>query len=125
VTIAVEADPDLPACPVDRDLFARAIENLAQNAFEAMPDGGTLDVRVARAEAGVVVRVADTGAGMDARTAERVFDEFFTTKTTGSGLGLPFVRRVIEAHGGSVALTSRVGRGTVVDLRLPAAHRSP
>lgn len=124
VAVTSAADEGLPPCPVDRDLFARALENLARNAFEAMPEGGSLDVRVVRAEAGVVVRVADTGAGMDARTAERVFDEFFTTKTSGSGLGLPFVRRVIEAHGGSVALTSLVGRGTVVEMRLPASTLS-
>ena len=62
----------------------------------------------------------DTGEGMDARTRERAFDEFFTTKATGSGLGLAFVRRVVEAHGGEVSLTSREGRGTIVSLRLPA-----
>lgn len=119
VEVRVASDEDLPRCAVDRDLFARALENLARNAIEAMPDGGTLDVRVARDETGVIVRVSDTGTGMDPRTVERAFDEFYTTKASGSGLGLPFVRRVLEAHGGSVALTSRVGRGTVVELRLP------
>jgi two-component system, NtrC family, sensor histidine kinase HydH len=67
------------------------------------------------------VSVEDTGEGMDARTRERAFDEFFTTKATGSGLGLAFVRRVVEAHGGEVSLTSREGRGTIVSLRLPAS----
>jgi signal transduction histidine kinase len=125
VEVRVRAEEGLPRCALDRDLFARALENLARNALEAMPESGALDVSVARAEGGVTVRVADTGAGMDARTAERFFDDFFTTKTTGSGLGLPFVRRVIEAHGGSVALTSLLGRGTVVELRLPASPETP
>jgi signal transduction histidine kinase len=58
---------------------------------------------------------------MDARRAERAFDDFFTTKTTGSGLGLAFVRRVALAHGGNVSLASRPGEGTRVELRLPAA----
>ncbi|MFT3770122.1 MAG: ATP-binding protein [Minicystis sp.] len=125
VEVRVSADDALPPCPVDRDLFARALENLARNAIEAMPAGGAIEVRVERADADVIVRVTDTGAGVDARTAERVFDDFFTTKASGSGLGLPFVRRVIEAHGGSVALTSRVGRGTVVELRLSASPIHP
>ena len=80
-------------------------------------------MRTARPEGteppGVVVLVEDTGAGMDARTRERAFDEFFTTKSAGSGLGLSFVRRVVEAHGGRVTISSEHGRGTVVRLRLP------
>jgi len=66
-----------------------------------------------------VVSVEDTGVGMDARTREHAFDEFFTTKPTGSGLGLSFVRRVVEAHGGLVSIASQQGRGTVVRIRLP------
>jgi signal transduction histidine kinase len=61
---------------------------------------------------------------MDARRAERAFDDFYTTKATGSGLGLAFVRRVALAHGGSVSLTSRPGEGTRVELRLPALRAS-
>ena len=113
----------LPKCSGDYDLLANALENLVRNACEAMPQGGTLTVRTRREAldgAGVVLSVEDTGEGMDARTRERAFDEFFTTKASGSGLGLAFVRRVVEAHGGEVSLTSREGRGTIVSLRLPA-----
>jgi signal transduction histidine kinase len=67
----------------------------------------------------VFLSVEDTGKGMNSRTAERVFDDFFTTKETGTGLGLAFVRRVTEAHGGEISLTSREGIGTRVRLRLP------
>lgn len=70
------------------------------------------------------MEVEDTGEGMDARTRERAFDDFFTTKASGSGLGLAFVRRVVEAHGGEVLLTSREGRGTVVRMRLPVTDAS-
>jgi signal transduction histidine kinase len=115
--------PELPPCSGDYDLLANALENLVRNAYEAMPQGGTLTVRTQREEpegTGVVLSVEDTGEGMDARARERAFDEFFTTKASGSGLGLAFVRRVVEAHGGEVALTSREGRGTIVRLRLPA-----
>jgi two-component system, NtrC family, sensor histidine kinase HydH len=120
VAVELRVDEPLPPCEADGDLLSRALENLVRNAAEAMPGGGTVTVTAEREGGhGVVVRVADTGAGMDARTRERVFDDFFTTKATGSGLGLPFVQRVAEAHGGSVSLRSREGRGTVVELHLP------
>jgi two-component system, NtrC family, sensor histidine kinase HydH len=120
---------DLPPCLADRELVARALENLVQNAIEAMPSGGSLVVRAEPLGAGplpsaVELSVEDSGPGIDARTRERVFDDFFTTKTTGSGLGLAFVRRVAEAHGGRVTLESELGRGTKVALRLPLAGRA-
>jgi signal transduction histidine kinase len=119
--VRVTIDDDLPSCSADRDLLARALENLVKNAFEAMPEGGALTVSVAREGAAhVQIRVADTGIGMNVRTREHIFDDFYTTKATGSGLGLPFVKRVIEAHGGDVTLVSEVGRGSVFTLRLPA-----
>jgi signal transduction histidine kinase len=128
-TVRVTLADDLPVCAADRDLLARALENLVKNAFEAMPDGGALTVSVESPIEGegdrrIAIRIADTGAGMNARTREKIFDDFYTTKATGSGLGLPFVRRVIEAHGGDVTLTSEVGRGSVFTLRLPA-FRAP
>jgi signal transduction histidine kinase len=125
VLLVHELASGLPPCAGDEDLLANALENLVRNAFEAMPGGGTLTVRTRAEGAGVVLSVEDTGEGMDARTRERAFDEFFTTKATGSGLGLAFVRRVLEAHGGSVSLTSGEGRGTIVRLHLPGASVPP
>ncbi|HSP77225.1 MAG TPA: ATP-binding protein [Myxococcaceae bacterium] len=116
-----ELATELPHCQGDWDLLANALENLVRNALEAMPRGGTLTVRTTVEGTGVVLVVEDTGEGMDAPTRERAFDDFFTTKATGSGLGLAFVRRVVEAHGGQVTLTSREGRGTIVTLHLPAS----
>ena len=119
-----ELAADLPRCQGDRDLLANALENLVRNAFEAMPRGGTLTVRTRREGTYVALFVEDTGEGMNARTRERAFDDFYTTKTTGSGLGLAFVRRVVEAHGGRVTLTSHEGRGTTVRVHLPASDAS-
>jgi two-component system, NtrC family, sensor histidine kinase HydH len=117
-------DPDLPDCPADGDLLASAVDNLVRNSLEAMPRGGTLVVRTesSRVNGRTCVRLAveDDGDGMDARTAERAFDDFFTTKPHGGGFGLAFVRRVAEAHGGDVRLHSVLGRGTTVELLLPA-----
>jgi two-component system, NtrC family, sensor histidine kinase HydH len=119
VTLRKELSPDVPECTGDEDLLANALENLVRNAFEAMPDGGTLTVRTRQEGDAVEVSVEDTGGGMDARTRERAFDDFFTTKATGSGMGLAFVRRVAEAHGGTASLTSGEGHGTILRLRLP------
>jgi signal transduction histidine kinase len=126
VNVALDLPDALPECDVDADLVASALENIVRNAYEAMPGGGSLNVRTrvdapAAGETTVVVRVEDTGEGMDARRAERAFDDFFTTKATGSGLGLAFVRRVALAQGGNVSLASRPGEGTTVELRFPTA----
>jgi two-component system sensor histidine kinase HydH len=127
VRVALDLLEPLPECEADADLVASALENVVRNACEAMPRGGVLHVRTrievaVAAERAVVVRIEDTGEGMDARRAERAFDEFFTTKATGSGLGLAFVRRVALAHRGSVSLASRPGEGTAVELRIPTGE---
>jgi signal transduction histidine kinase len=127
IEVQVLADDSLPVV-ADRDLLGRALENLLRNAAEAMENGGKLTVRARKtnlpeAAGGVEISVEDSGAGMDARASERAFDDFFTTKPTGSGLGLAFVQRVSDAHGGSVSLSSKVGCGTVVTLRLPSSQR--
>lgn len=115
--IRCELAGGLPAIQLDVDLISNALENLLRNAAEAMPRGGTITVRTGQeSEQELFVSVEDTGEGMDARTRERAFDDFFTTKSAGSGLGLAFVRRVMEAHGGSVQLSSGEGRGTTVRL---------
>jgi signal transduction histidine kinase len=104
-------------------MLARVLENLVRNAIEAMPSGGAVTVRTARSSSGgrdgILIAVEDSGHGMDARTKDLALDDFFTTKAHGSGLGLAFVRRVAEAHGGDVLIASTEGRGTVVTVRLP------
>lgn len=124
VTLRAELAADLPKTQMDKDLVATSLENVLRNAYEAMPSGGTVTVRTERVEdgsGGVAVSVEDEGEGMDARLLERAADEFFTTKATGSGLGLSFAERVAEVHGGTLRLTSRAGKGTVVRLSLPEA----
>jgi signal transduction histidine kinase len=126
VAVELELQSQLPACALDRELFGVALENLLSNAIEAMPDGGTLTLRTARAERGaetkrVVVSVEDTGRGMSPRQVERAFDEFFSTKKSGGGLGLALVKRVVDAHGGTVQLSSHLGEGTHVMMNFPLA----
>lgn len=125
IEIRVDLAPESPRVSADADLLSYALENVVRNAAEAMPDGGTLTVSTELASPRSVgrpracIRVTDTGQGMDVRVQERAFDPFYTTKSEGSGLGLPFVARVARAHGGDVSITSGLGLGTTVELELP------
>lgn len=119
VRLTARLAPSIPACNADPELLSAALDNLIGNAREAMPAGGVVTVSTEQTEDGIWIGVADTGEGMDARTRERAFDELFTTRANGSGLGLAFVRRVVEAHGGRVTLKSELSRGTEVRLLVP------
>ncbi|MFO0598138.1 MAG: ATP-binding protein [Myxococcaceae bacterium] len=122
VSIITELAEPAPPLKADADLVASALENLVKNAFEAMPQGGTLTVRTLLTEDDeprLKLEVTDTGQGLDARAMEQAFELFFTTKATGSGLGLAFVRQVARAHGGDATLQSAEGKGTTVSLLLP------
>jgi two-component system sensor histidine kinase HydH len=116
--------PGLLMLKGDGDLLASALENLVKNALEAMPDGGVLTVGTrleADDVASAVLSVQDQGVGMDARAREQAFELFFTTKATGSGLGLAFVQQVAQAHRGQVRLVSSEAQGTLVEVMLPLA----
>jgi len=112
-------DPELPRCMADAELLLIAIENVLRNAREVVGADGRIEIVTCRTGHAVAITIADNGPGMDPRTRERVFDDFFTTKAMGSGLGLSYVRRVLEAHNGQVALESAIGKGTRVTLELP------
>lgn len=114
-----ELHADLPLCQADADLITIAVENVLRNAEEALRDGGRITLRTTHSGDTVTLDVEDDGSGMDARTRDQAFDDFYTTKATGTGLGLAFVRRVVEAHDGRVALVSIEGSGTRVTMTLP------
>ena len=116
---------DLPTVLLDRESFHGALLNLVLNAQQAMPQGGQLVVRTYGTADGVALDLIDTGCGMDENTREHVFDAFFSTRSGGSGLGLPTARKIIEAHGGSIALQSELGRGTQSTIKLPMPARLP
>ncbi len=116
---------DLPTVLLDRESFHGALLNLLLNAHQAMPEGGQLVVRTYGTAEGVALDLIDTGHGMDEHTAAQVFNAFFSTKSGGSGLGLPTARKIIEAHGGSIALQSQLGHGTRLTVKLPVPARLP
>jgi signal transduction histidine kinase len=109
---------DLPLVPLDREMFKLALLNLLLNAEQAMPTGGELTIQAAPAPGGVCLSLIDTGKGMTPEVAAKIFRPFFSTKATGSGLGLPTTRRIIEAHGGTIEVQSEVDRGTKFTIHL-------
>ena len=123
VEISPHLAPDLPAVRLDRALFRQALLNLALNARQAMPKGGLLELQTRWRDGHAELDLIDNGAGMDEATVARIFDAFFSTKPAGSGLGLPTVRRIVEAHGGRIEVESAPGRGTRFTISLPPADR--
>jgi signal transduction histidine kinase len=116
-------DPDLPSIQLNAETLQAALVNLVKNALEAMESGGQLTARTRTTRQGVALDLIDTGVGMDERTAMKMFDAFYTTKSGGSGLGLPTARRIIEAHGGRISVHSEVGVGTQFTLEFPTPAR--
>lgn len=109
----------LPPVLVDRTLIARALANIVENALHAMPGRGALTLDSAVDDDFVVVTVRDSGVGMDEDALARVFEPYFSTKTTGTGLGLPIALRNVELNGGTLEVESAKGAGTTVRMKLP------
>ena len=112
---------DMPCVSVDERMMRQVFLNLALNAVQAMPQGGTLRIASSRSAEGMgaTVEFTDTGAGIPPALRERLFEPFFTTKATGTGLGLAIVRRTLRAHGGDITIDSPAQGGTTLRMVLP------
>lgn len=125
VVIAVDGSPQVGEIMVDPVRIREVVSNVVVNALRAMPDGGALQVRVAREGPDAVVEVKDTGMGIAPEEVGEVFERFRKGSTSaGSGLGLTISRDLVEAHGGSISIDSQVAAGTTVVVRLPAVRIS-
>ena len=112
-----------PKILLDEKLFKQVLINLVQNAIVAMPDGGELFFSTRITGDKYLISVADTGIGMDSETASRIFEPYFTTKVTGTGLGLTMVYKVIKEFGGDIEVESYEGKGTIFTISLPIPQR--
>lgn len=121
VRFEVSGVAGLPPIRADRHQLKQVFLNLVMNAIHAMPDGGTVSISATVAGAMAHLEVADTGAGIAPEMLPRLFEPFFTTRRDGSGIGLAIVRKIVEDHGGTVAITSQPGQGTRVTLTWPIA----
>jgi len=119
IRVDVDVPPDLPLVVADRTLIARALINIVENAIHAMAGAGALRIAARASDSVVRIQVADTGVGMDAEALARAFEPYFSTKTTGTGLGLPIAKRNVELSGGTISVTSEREIGTTVELTLP------
>jgi PAS domain S-box-containing protein len=119
VTVRTEFDPLLPLIQADEGQLWQAILNLIRNALEAMPEGGTLTVGTARRGSSIVLTLSDTGKGISERDQEQIFKPFFSTKPSGTGLGLPLAQQIVAEHGGSIRCENTSDKGTTFVIELP------
>jgi signal transduction histidine kinase len=120
VTVRDECAVSLPDINADQGMLMQAVLNLAINALQAMPEGGTLRLGCrTTSNRRVELFVEDTGIGIEPDNLPRIFDLYFTTKEKGSGIGLSMVFRIVQLHDGEVEVQSTPGRGTTFRLMFP------
>lgn len=119
ITTRLVLAEELPMLRVDGDQMKQAVYNLIKNAFQAMGTTGRLTITTEADDYEIRIIVADTGKGISRESMGRIFEPYYTTKATGTGLGLLIVRRIVREHGGELAVTSEAGVGTTITMHLP------
>ena len=119
ITVKYSIGEDFPKLKADQSYLQRILTNLANNAIQAMPNGGKLTVAASRKNGKATITVEDTGEGIPENVRSKLFTPLVTTKLTGHGFGLAAVKRFTEALGGTVTFESEVGKGTKFTIELP------
>jgi signal transduction histidine kinase len=119
IVVEQELRSDLPLLQLDRDQMKQAFYNVIKNSLEAVHRHGALRIRTDLDDTHVIIQFVDSGGGMSAEKLSRVFEPYFTTKPSGTGLGLLIVRRIVREHGGELSIESTEGKGLTVTIRLP------
>ena len=123
IVVEQELRSDLPLVDIDRDQMKQAFYNVIKNSFEAMKSRGSLRIRTDKDDSHVIIKFTDTGGGISPENLSRVFEPYFTTKTSGTGLGLLIVRRIVREHGGELSIESSEGKGLALTIRLPLVDK--
>ena len=116
--------PDALTIKADGDLIKQAVLNIVINGIQAMPRGGALQLSARREDGLVEIDVHDQGAGIPPEIGDKVFNLYFTTKKSGSGIGLAMAYRVVQLHNGTMDFESQPGQGTTFHLRFPASEQA-
>ena len=130
IEVTLEVRSKVASAMVDADLLRQAVINLVTNAIQAVPRGGKVAVRLAQEEVSagrgfIRIDVVDDGPGIPAPARDRIFEPFFSTRASGSGLGLSIVKRIVEAHKGELTVKSEQGKGTAFTIRFPVEPGPP
>ena len=123
MVVEQELRADLPLLRLDRGQMKQAFYNVIKNSLEAMKRHGTLRIRTDLDDTHVIVTFIDTGGGMSTENLSRVFEAYFTTKPSGTGLGLLIVRRIVREHGGELSIETTQGKGLTLRIRLPYVEK--
>jgi len=123
VSVYKNYSPDIRPFPFDAELMERVVYNLLLNAAQASPPDGAITIKTRPTDDSVEISVIDRGAGIDPKHRESIFNPFFTTKPDGVGLGLAIVSKIVDQHGGRMAVESELGKGSVFHLYLPLRPR--
>jgi signal transduction histidine kinase len=119
ITLQKKYETGVPEAPVDPTQIKQVFLNILMNAVESMPDGGKLDVQIQYIDGSVKIYIVDAGKGMKQGVLQNIYDPFFTTKPSGTGVGLSVSLKIIEDHGGTIDAISEQGKGTTMLLTLP------
>ena len=119
ITLQKKYETGVPEAPVDPTQIKQVFLNILMNAVESMPDGGKLDVKIKYIDGSVKIYIVDAGKGMKQGVLQNIYDPFFTTKPSGTGVGLSVSLKIIEDHGGTIDAISEQGKGTTMLLTLP------
>jgi len=124
IETVLEFDSSPVSGMLDEASIRAATLNLVLNAVQAMSNGGRLTISTGRDGKNIYMTIKDTGAGMSPERIKQIFEPFNTTKSRGLGLGMPYAQKIIQQHGGRIRVESQPGKGTQVNIELPADERS-
>jgi len=124
LNLTLELRSALPALELDPDQIKQAFYNIVKNATQATTEGGMITIKTDLTDSHILVTFNDTGEGISAENLSNVFQPYFTTKKSGTGLGLLIIRRIVREHGGDIKISSELGSGTSLCLSLPRQQRN-